>query len=421
MAAQAPPGRRVVHINMDETAIRFWEKSAVDGYVVVPPKMVRKHFLERENGATLAERRAVCSLVAFAADDAVVHAMLPQILVVNSHTVTAADERALKETLMDSRTHFLLRRNSAWANGDLLLEILKLLRATLGEERERIHPLLQLDCSPVHATERVARAAARNGFFLHFVPANMTGSLQPLDAYVFSNFKRVIREEFEEERLKSLTAHVSPRAVLLLTFRAVKLTIQRSAWSHAFLGCGFGGDQLQLGQRLRRRLEWPDGCPTVASDLPSLEELQRIWTRNRIIPIGWLFHLVIHSGSESVRGHDVNDGPEDLPEAPKSVWHGRLRGSSSFLSDRGSDNVASSHSAWTPPLPLPPTEPPPLTAAAAAAAPPRSSLLPSGMAEQPLATGSHLPRRRLPVGRPLLPRRRSRELPAPASMPEFKS
>ena len=405
-ASRRASGRRLVHINMDETAIRFWEKSGSQGYIVVPPRMLKKHFLERENGATLSQRRSVCSYVAFISDDDRINELLPQIIIVNEHTISASDVAAVEKPLALSTTLFVMRRKSAWVTGELLQEIIKLLHRCLESQLEEIHALLLLDCSPVHATERIARACARAGFLLHFVPSNMTGIMQPLDVYTFADFKRAIREEYEEEAIKSGAGKVKPLAVLELTFRCIVRVVQGKAWRHAFLGCGFGGKQFYLGERIRRRMSWPKGCPPVGDDVPSLHELHEVWCSRRSIPIGWLFHRAVSGAGAGVGLNDGDSTAATVASGRQSAWHGRLR-SSSFL---GRAAAASSSKSAGPPWRPRPRAPLPKPAPVA---PPSSSLSPGQV-----TVGTAAPialRPGLPVGRPLLPRRRPSllDLPAP--------
>ena len=75
---------------MDESAITFWQDTP-RGFVVVPLGVSKLQFLERERRATLSQKRSSCSLMAFLSDDPEVQSLLPQIVFVNSHTVSAAE------------------------------------------------------------------------------------------------------------------------------------------------------------------------------------------------------------------------------------------------------------------------------------------------------------------------------------------
>ena len=140
-----------------------------------------------------------------------------------------------------------MRRTSAWVTGELLQDIIKVLHKCLESQVSEIHALLLLDCSPVHATERIARAAARRGFLLHFVPSNMTGIMQPLDVYTFADFKRAIREEYGDEAIKSYAGKVKPLAVIQLTFRCIVRVVQGKTWRHAW-DAASAGISITLGK-----------------------------------------------------------------------------------------------------------------------------------------------------------------------------
>ena len=216
-----------------------------------------------------------------------------------------------------------------------MIEVLRLLGQCLEPVKPLAHCLLLLDCAPVHCTPAVARAAARAGVLLHYVPASMTGVLQPLDCYAFSTLKRKLRQDLECACLESSTGTTTTVQVLAMTFQVVRDVLQGKSWRHAFLGCGFGGTQRAVGQRVRRRLDWLHSVPHVGSDLPSLTELQRVWYRTRRLPLGWLFHLAAcNRACEDPTPAGASRLAGDEERLRVNPWHGRLR-SSSHLTESG--------------------------------------------------------------------------------------
>ena len=102
----------------------------------------------------------------------------------------------------------------------------------------------------------------------------MTGQLQPFDAHVLGPLKQQLRSAYEDAQLRSASGEVSTVELCLELARMVIALLQGRTWTHAFRGCGFGGQQLGVGKRVRHRLQWPDGPPAVHVELPSLPELQ---------------------------------------------------------------------------------------------------------------------------------------------------
>ena len=125
-------------------------------------------FLEREERATTAQRRSCCSMLPIIADDLAAQLLLPLILLVNEATVSQRDADELERAVQGSDHCWLLRRESAWVNADLLVWLLGIMRKCLRQLEPIAQFVLLMDCSPVHATTRVAQAAAMNGIILVF-------------------------------------------------------------------------------------------------------------------------------------------------------------------------------------------------------------------------------------------------------------
>ena len=247
-------GKRVVRVNMDETAVKFWQEGGA-GYVQVPGGMNKAEFLETEAKVSLSKKRMVCSLLGFISDDEETQRLLPQVLVVNKKSLAEAATREVQASLQGSTTLFLKRCDSAWVSVDLMVEVIQLVGRCLEPVKPLAHILLLLDCAPMHTTQRVAAAAARAGFLLHFVPTLMTSVLQPLDVYVFAQFKNIFRDYYEELAMASATGEVSIKDVVDISVKAATAVLSRSPWRHAFPGCGSGHDHQNIGRRASRRFQ----------------------------------------------------------------------------------------------------------------------------------------------------------------------
>lgn len=349
-ASRCPPGKTVVHVNMDETSIPLWQNPG-RGLVRIPEGKSRKAVLESEQRATLAKRRCYMSLLCFLSDDEEVQKKLPQVLVVNEKTISVVMRNALEEELAFREDFFLLRRKSAWTDAAFLGQVLRLVAGCLAPFAASRHLLFAMDCSPVHATTSVAQAAARGGLHLHYIPAKMTGVMQPLDVYFFGPFKHSLRRAYGEKCLQSESGEVDALELCRLVMNTLPELLHRRSWRHAFRGCGYGGNQAEIGERLRRRLEWPNGPPPVSRELPSLAQLESVWISGKRLPIGWLFHLANPRDGAPVAYETAEAAAGEL----RGPWFGRLRSSSSLAQDESSASASASR--W-PLVPLPPAPPP---------------------------------------------------------------
>ena len=99
----SPAGKRVVHVNMDETAVKFWQEGGA-GYVQIPSGVIKAEFLETEAKVSLSKKRMVCSLLGFISDDEETQRLLPQVFVVNKRSLTEAATREVQASLQGSTT-----------------------------------------------------------------------------------------------------------------------------------------------------------------------------------------------------------------------------------------------------------------------------------------------------------------------------
>ena len=181
---------------MDETCIRTCPESS-RGLVHVKRDRTKKHIFKSERKATLSMRRSACSLVAFTPSCCEVRRLLPQVIVVNQRLLTDAQLCSVRNELGSRPNCFLLRRRSAWVNGLVLAEVIRILGRCLARVMPFAHLAFVMDCCPVHCTVPVLRAVAFASMHVLFVLSSMTGVLQPLGAYVFSLVKRRLRDKVE--------------------------------------------------------------------------------------------------------------------------------------------------------------------------------------------------------------------------------
>ena len=336
-----PPHQRVVHINMDETSLRVAQDGHM-GYVRRPPDMPPEVFRALHYIAPLGQRRTVFSYLAVVCDDEEVQGILPQVIIGNERTLTVRDERALSAGLAGSPLR-LWRKKTAWCNADALAEWISLLGTTLAPFRLSRYFILSLDACPTHLTEKVARACARAHIRLHWIPAGMTGTMQPLDTHVFAAFKRRGGQLLEAARLRKETGAMDTKTALECWLQSARDIVMSRPWRAAFLSCGLGERQAALGQRCRSRLALPAVWEPPPAALPSLPQLLAVAGGPRKLPLGWMFSLC-----SSRRADEANAAEAHAADEP---WSRRLRSRSARLVPESSPAPSPCPS---PPAPMPP-------------------------------------------------------------------
>jgi hypothetical protein len=180
--ARCPPEKHVVNINFDESPLPVWMASR-PGLFKPSSRVRRQTFLKAEQKASLASRRARCSLLAFLADDEGVQRALPQIILSNRKIMKVDDYSAVTREAATTSRVFVMRRTSSWVNEKMLVEVLRIVSNCLEPFKSTRHFVFAMDSCPSHMTARVAAACARASLHLVYIPALLTPVLQPLDAY----------------------------------------------------------------------------------------------------------------------------------------------------------------------------------------------------------------------------------------------
>jgi hypothetical protein len=249
----------------------------------------RKTILRRGPGQSLGLRRSAVSLVSFICDEASLQPSLPQVFISNEHVLTKADMQNLNSAC--ARNVFFIRRNSSWVNVAMLLEILELLRRSLGQLTRTHSIVLHMDACRTHLHPSIVKACTRAGIYLMYIPASTTGWLQPLDVCVFSRYKDWVARELEQRRLATATGSLSRADVLDVYARGIPAVMHAHGWARAFELTGLKG-QGNLSEELKKRLQW-SAEDQVPSSLPSLTDLQNIYPAGAQVPIQELFELAV--------------------------------------------------------------------------------------------------------------------------------
>ena len=242
--------------------------------------------IETDSGASRPPRRLAFSIFAISADNGEFQKLLPQVIIANYRCIPSAGFGAVVSEVRESKVE-LRRRKTAWVDAPALAAWLHPLGRCLAPFQKDYFFIILMDACPVHMTETVAKAAAVKGIHLCFVPASMTGYMQPLDTHVFAKLKRCGRILLEDCRTKAISGQISVPQTLKCWAEAVNEVLTLGSHLRAFRSCGFGDQQKQLGSRLTVSLQL-NSAVAPRHDLPTLAQLQCIPQSRRFrLPIGW--------------------------------------------------------------------------------------------------------------------------------------
>ena len=313
---------------MDESSVKFSPEHK-NGHVAILRGWKRRQFLQIERRNPLKRRRAAVTLMAFVSDNEEINKELPQIIVGAEHHIQAW----MSPLLMNGRTDnvLVLRRKSAWLRSDNVVSIIRALGKTLEPFLDRFRFILMMDAAPIHIAKKVVQACTRYCIYPLYIPASMTGLLQPLDTHVFAIYKNLVRRRHQDAMVKSEAGDVSTYAFLEILISAIVEVITGRSWRNAFLHTGFVGRQQALSTSLKDKLGL-QAPPNLAPILPTLHELEVIYPKGTEPPVDCLFELFM---PPKMRKRILPEsftwsGP---PVNPANPWKGRLRSSSALLVD----------------------------------------------------------------------------------------
>ena len=234
--------RRVVVINLDETSIaKAYGK--IKGTVMVPSAWKQCSALDVSEHANKSDMHTSISYVAMVANDPLISAMLPQVLVSSRRAVNRALEQEA-DIMLGVRTHLWIR-DSAWLTQEIFLEVLELLLDALEDYQDLFGFILLVDACRVHLSVDVANKLLFAGIRIVVVPAKLTWLLQPLDTHVFANFKNSLKKKLQAAAINSHDGQVQHVQWIASLAEGIKEVTQLDC-SHAFNRNGLLGDQTNM-------------------------------------------------------------------------------------------------------------------------------------------------------------------------------
>ena len=257
--AAAPLGRPPLVINMDETSVVRHTSGLVGTIVKYPAGMVRAG-----DPGSLGDRRSCITFMASITHDTAIQPKLPQILIGNKHQFTAQVMR-LAQTL--PKNIHLYKQQSAWNNHACMRRYISLLSKSLGDAVRQRYVILLLDVHRSHIDKSILTHAKRCGIRLCYVPASMTGDLQPCDTHLFWKFKSAFRDCWRRCKATRIGGSVTTCEWIEVVVAAIQQVLPAHQWRSAFEANGILANQSGLSLSLMRKLCWTD-VPAVPHGPP---------------------------------------------------------------------------------------------------------------------------------------------------------
>ena len=161
--------------------------------------------------------------------------------------------------------------------------VLRCLAAALGNVMQDRYVILVLDVAPCHIHPTIYNEARRLGIRLVYIPAGLTGLLQPLDTHVFAAYKAALRRGWRMVKSTSPGGAVTPKDCLGVIFEACAF-LRRTAWKSAFLDTGLLAEQGCVTTNILRAAQW-DILPSRETGAPPAEDVACIFPRRRKLNI----------------------------------------------------------------------------------------------------------------------------------------
>ena len=284
--AQAPPGRQVLRINLDETSVKLFQGDAKGTVFFKKRKRCADKEEEPAQKADLNRKRTCLTHVGLLCDRTDVQPLLPQILIGNEATFKAGELAELSASCPANVV--LIRQKSAWNNKEMVKQVLRLLAAALRKINHPpkwppLQPVLFMDAAGCHIHPSVASSAAALDIWLVVVPARLTWLLQPLDTHAFREYKAFFKAAYQRARLETQDGQLTVRQFVAVFCETIRSVLQGRRWSRAFDADGYGCGQAEASAYLLRQLQWSEP-PTVPSTAPTSDMVRLCFPRKSYVP-----------------------------------------------------------------------------------------------------------------------------------------
>ena len=223
-----------IWINIDETPIP---------YHFGGKKGLRKHPNSKHecdqmrDKTTLAKVRSKCTMIASIASDTTLQQCLPQVLLPNAKG-QKKKWKAAQEKSKAYKCVRIMEGTTGWITNLCMKSYLRMLKKTVSEHAPGRKIVLMMDAHACHHSIQVLRVVHKWGWRILMIPSKLTYLLQPLDAYVFAQFKRRLHEVHMRSRIDTSDGNQSFEQWVETCFDMITTMFQHIDSKQYFLKCG---------------------------------------------------------------------------------------------------------------------------------------------------------------------------------------
>lgn len=217
--------------------------------------------------ASLNTQRSRMTLLASVSTDVGFNAILPQVLIANKTQLPIKFMKTLDPAITDRLK--IWRGATAWNTAAFMCAYLHLLHERWQSYSPGKPLTLLFDCAACHLHSTVRTLAKTLGLQILVVPAGATGTLQPLDAYIFRTLRCEIRRRWTQTKSEAAEGVVSREAWLRVMATAVEAVLAHRDWGRAFEGTGVTKQQSCISSHTLKALQWNE-CPKIPAGRPSV-------------------------------------------------------------------------------------------------------------------------------------------------------
>ena len=231
-------------INMDEASVAF-HLTGVVGTVLKTGRFSRLRLGDR---AKLSARRGALTYIASICNDPAFNDLLPQILLGNCHQFALWTIQTARAELPANL--LLWREETSWNNVKIMQKYIKQLCERLGRFLQERAVYLVVDMAACHIHPDVHLYALERGLRMILIPAGMTGTLQPLDVYVFRQFRSKMQELWLDCKGNAEEGQVTLLLWLRVVCAAIQSVVVGKPWQRAFQRVGLMPGQGLLSAKI---------------------------------------------------------------------------------------------------------------------------------------------------------------------------
>ena len=275
---RAAPNKRVLTINIDETAICLHTPGK--GYKA-PRNTAEADTNEiADMGPLLETKRRYITHVGLICDDDRYQPWLPQVLKIGRRVLSGSAARRLQA--VSPPNVYIASAATHWTQQDDFIELLAMIAYIFHPERDSLDIVVLVDATGTHLTRKIFAAARFYGIQLCPVAALMTWLLQPLDTHVFAEEKKNLHTEYTNRCLTSDTSVGTFEHILQGVSNVVGRMFSKGKWAYAFERDGYttarGTQECRLSVPLQGF-----SAPYVPRSMPTAETIASVLPKKMAI------------------------------------------------------------------------------------------------------------------------------------------